>query len=289
MQPLFLRTLNTQQDFYDAAALLESEALLPIENPDIAVGFFDGAKMVAVGHRRRELLLGICIAKAYRGQQLLGGLITELLKSAINAGYDQMFLFSKPENRQFERLGFSCVANSGQASMFEYGWPDIDSWLDGLQQKLPLNGKSLAALRIRTIDFCPALFSVIEQASSVCEQLILWAEGETDIGQFQQLEKACADLPNCQLIAPSAYVLSADFFPDYFCGRDNHALVQSQLAAAIFCERIVLGLNIKKVFVIEGKVGESMQEYQRALSSYSVPLQPISAKPQSVEVLHGKE
>ncbi|MGF1701679.1 hypothetical protein L4D09_15415 [Photobacterium makurazakiensis] len=279
MQPLFLRTLNTEQDFSDAAALLESEALLPIENPDIAVGFFDGAKMVAVGHRRRELILGICIAKAYRGQQLLGGLITELLKSAIDAGHDQMFLFSKPENRQFEQLGFSCVANSGQASMFEYGWPDIDYWLDDLQQQLSVNDKSLAALRVRTTDFCPAIFSVIEQASASCEQLILWAEGElTDIDQFQQLQKACADLPNCQLIAPSAYVLSADFFPDYFCGREDHALVHSQLAAAVFAERIVPALNVEKVFVIEGRAGESMQEYQHALSNYSVPLQPILAK-----------
>ncbi|MGF1684170.1 hypothetical protein [Photobacterium minamisatsumaniensis] len=283
MQPLFLRTLNTEQDFSDAAALLECEALLPIDSPDIAVGFFDGVKMVAVGHRRRELILGICIAKAYRGQQLLGRLITELLKSAIDAGYDQMFLFSKPENRQFEQLGFSCVANSDKASMFEYGWPDIGYWLEGLQQQFSMSDRNLAVLRLRIADFCPALFSVVEQAAASSEQLLVLAEGElTDTHQYQQLKQACDGLPNCQLIAPSAYVLSADLFPDYFCGIENHALAHSQLAAAVFAERIVPALNVKKVFVIEGMAGESMQEYQHALSNYSVPLHPIAAKALSV-------
>ena len=63
-----------------------------------------------------------CIESAHQGGELLGELVTELLRIGHGAGYDTFFVFTRPQSAaSFQALNFRPLVAHHRVTLLEYG------------------------------------------------------------------------------------------------------------------------------------------------------------------------
>ena len=218
---------------------LSRAGLQPDTNWDTTVLLKEDGQILGCGSRKGNLLKCIAVDPSSQGQGLLGTLITALRQDAFEAGYDHLFLYTKPENRTlFSSLFFYPVARTSHVLLMENRRGGIEEFLDTLE--VPAREGKIGAIVMNADPFTLGHQYLIRQAAKDCDWLYVFVLSE-DAGCFSardRLEMVCrgtADLKNVTVHPTGDYLISAATFPSYFLkDQGNVDREHCQLDLAVF-------------------------------------------------------
>ena len=271
-----LRDLLTPADRQRATALLHSQGLLMPEHTESGVGLYHGDALVATGFLGGGRLMGLCVAKEYRGEGLALTVVDHLLKEALAAGCGHVFIFTKGEEAQtFAAAGFSLLVRTedegregeekGQpdVALLEWGTPHLENWLQEVREEaehaplaetLPVGRLPVGAVVVNANPFTRGHAYLLEQAAQVCSRLYVFVLCE-DVSVFpfarrlELVRQGVARVPQAVVLSGGPYIISRHIFPSYFTGQQGLAKAHTTLDATLFAKRIAPALNITARFV----------------------------------------
>jgi [citrate (pro-3S)-lyase] ligase len=245
--------LSFGPDIARARALIERNRLTYEELWDDLVGIHEGDELIAVGARAGNILKMLVVEPSRQNGTLLGEIVTDLVRRGFVAGYDALFVFTKPEYAvSFESLNFSLLAGHERAVLLEYGG-GLERWLSSCRHMLRpgLNG----AVVMNCNPFTMGHRYLVETAARQLDNLYLFVvQEERSIFpfsvRFRLVQEGVRDIPNVILLGTSDYAVSGATFPAYFLKRDDPiALIQMELDLALFANRIAPFFGISRRFI----------------------------------------
>jgi len=177
-------------------------------------------QILACGSRSGNVLKCIAVDPARQGEGLTGQLLTILRQEAFRAGFDHLFLYTKPRNRQlFEPLLFHPVAQTRQVLLMENRRGGIRRFLEGLDNS---HGQGKIGCIVMNADpFTLGHRHLVEQAAKACDWLYVFVLSE-DRGTFSaadrmaMVRRGIAHLCNVTVHSTGSYLISSATFPSYF-------------------------------------------------------------------------
>lgn len=226
----------------EARELMERNGLSFEEGYDDLVGIHEAGRLVAVGGRAGNILKMFAVEPSHQGGPLLAEMVTELVGRGLSAGFDSLFVFTKPEYAGiFESFNFSLLASQGQVLLLEYG-KGLERWLAS-HRSLVRSGTN-GAVVVNCNPFTRGHRHLVEQAAARVDNLYLFVVTE-DRSLFpfsvrmRLVREGVADIPNVLLLDTSHYSVSNATFPTYFLKKnDPVARIQMELDLNLFCSRI---------------------------------------------------
>jgi len=239
-------------DLMEARDFLERNGLAFEEGYDDLVGVHDGGELVAVGARAGNILKMIAVEQSRQHGPLLGEITTFLVGRGFAAGFDSLFVFTKPEYAvSFEVLNFSLLTSHGRVALLEYG-RGLERWLSSHRHLVRegLNG----AVVMNCNPFTLGHRHLVETAAGQVDHLYIFVVREDrsvfpfDV-RFRLVNEEVRDLSNVLLIDTSFYAISSVTFPTYFLkGADHIVQIQMELDLALFASRIAPFFGISRRF-----------------------------------------
>lgn len=252
--------------------LLQNAGLTPEEQPEQAVLLWDEDTLAATGSRQGNLLKYLAVDPAYRGEGLLATILTALRQEAFRAGFDRLFLYTKPENEQlFTPLLFYPVARTEQVLLMEDKKDGIRSFLE----TLPVDdtATTVGAAVMNCDPFTLGHRYLIETAAAQCDRLYVFVLSE-DKSHFPAADRlnlvklGTADLSNVTVLPTGPYLISSATFPTYFLKeRDKAETVQCALDIAIFTQYYAPKFRITRRFVGTEPLSPMTNLYNEALKA----------------------
>jgi [citrate (pro-3S)-lyase] ligase len=244
--------LSCTNDVRDARLFIERNGLSFEDGYDDLAGIHEGGELVAVGARAGNILKMFAVEPSRQNGTLLGEVTTFLINRGFNAGFDSLFVFTKPEYAvTFETLNFSLLASHERVALLEYGG-GLERWLSSHLSMVRegLNG----ALVMNCNPFTLGHLHLVESSSRQVENLYLFVVREErsvfpfDV-RFRLVAEGVADLANVLLLDTSSYAISGVTFPTYFLkGDDQVARIQMELDILLFASRIAPFFRISRRF-----------------------------------------
>ena len=240
-------------DRREARNFIRRQGLAFEEGYDDLACSYDGGVLVAVGARAGNILKMLAVAPSHQGGPTLGEIVTALVERGFAAGFDSLFVFTRPENTvTFEALNFSLLASQTQAALLEYGG-GLERWLAAHRRILAPghNGCVVANCNPFTLGHR----YLIETAASQVDNLYLFIVREDrsvfpfDL-RYRLVRAGVRDLPNVLPLDTAHYAVSGATFPAYFLKKnDSVAKIQMELDATLFASRIAPFFGIATRFV----------------------------------------
>ena len=232
--------------------LLACAGLQPDTQWDTTILLKETGEILACGSRKGNLLKCIAVDPACQGQGLLGTLVTALGQDAFEAGYDHLFLYTKPENRMlFSPLFFYPVARTAHVLLMENRREGIAQYLDTLEA--PVRAGRIGAIVMNADPFTLGHQYLIRQAAGQCEWLYVFVLSE-DAGCFaakdrlELVRRGTAELRNVSVHPTGDYLISSATFPSYFLkDRGSVDREHCRLDLAVFTRWYVpkFGINVR--------------------------------------------
>lgn len=249
--------------------LLESCGL-KYEKLDYMVALFDSDNnAIACGGYEKSTVKCLAVSENERGSGYLNTIISHLLQRLLNGGYDNISIFTKPENEQmFVSLGFKLYARADKAIFMERG-SGFDAYLKNLSQykKEGVNG----AVVMNCNPFTKGHLHLVEYASKHCDNLYVFVVSEdksffpTDV-RFELVKNGVSHLENVTVIQGGPYIISSSTFPSYFLKEYSDVTKShTQIDVSLFGEYIAKTLNITKRFVGEELTDRVTLEYNNSM------------------------
>src|SRR5512137_969583 len=121
--------LSCSHDVMEARHFIERNGLSFEDGYDDLAGIHEGGEIVAVGARAGNILKMFAVEPSRQDGTLLGEVTTFLINRGFSAGFDSLFVFTKPEYAvTFEALNFSLLASHEKVALLEYGG-GLERWL----------------------------------------------------------------------------------------------------------------------------------------------------------------
>jgi len=269
-----------------ARELVERNGLSFEEGCDELFGVFESGHLVATGGRAGNILKMLAVEPSHQGGALLGEVVTELVSRGLSAGYDSLFIYTKPEYiSTFEALNFSLLANQGRVALLEYG-RGFQKWLatHNADVRSGING----AVVVNCNPFTLGHRYLIESAAKQVDNLYVFVVREDrsvfpfDV-RFQLVKDGVRDLTNVVVLDSSRYIVSGATFPTYFLKKDDPvARIQMELDVTLFASKIAPFFGITRRFVgtepncpLTGGYNMAMQ---RILPAHGIELSIVERK-----------
>lgn len=199
---------------------LTGMGLHPDASWDTTVLLKEGEEILGCGSRKGNLLKCIAVDPGLQGQGLLGTLVTALEQNAFEAGYDHLFLYTKPENRMlFSPLMFYPVARTSRVLLMENRRNGIGGFLECLDA--PVREGKIGAIVMNAAPFTLGHQYLIRQAARRCDWLYVFVLSE-EAGCFrasdrlEMVRRGTAELKNVTVHPTGDYLISSATFPSYF-------------------------------------------------------------------------
>ena len=284
-------TLNSERKA--ARTLIEASDLAFEDKVDVMVGIYENERLVATGSRTGNILKMLAVAPDHQGGSTLGELVTELVMNGQRAGYESLFVYTKPEFIvSFQSLNFSLLASQEKVALLEYG-KGLAAWLESKRDlvRSGLNG----AVVVNCNPFTNGHLYLIENAACQADNLYVFVVREDrsvfpfDV-RYRLVEQGVRHLPNVILLDTSCYIVSGATFPTYFLKKDDPvARIQMELDVTLFASKIAPFFGVTRRFVgtepncpLTGGYNLAMQ---RILPTYGVDLQIIERKQAAAGVI----
>ena len=268
--------LNTWKSF------LEDANLTPDMSVDKTVLMWDESELVATGSRKDNVLKCIAVSKDHQGENLTASLITELRKDAAESGFNHLFLFTKPENKEvFSSLFFYPVAQTDKVLLLESKKNGISDFLNSLT-KAKENG-IIGSIVMNCNPFTLGHQYLIETASKECGHLYVFcvSEDKSDFSftdRFEMIKRGTKHLNNVSILPTGPYLISSATFPDYFIkDKDKKEEIHCLLDIEIFKTYYAPYFSISKRFVGTEPISHSTDMYNSALKE-NLPKSGIELK-----------
>ena len=269
-----------------ARELVERNGLSFEEGCDELFGVFESGHLVATGGRAGNILKMLAVEPSHQGGALLGEVVTELVSRGLSAGYDSLFIYTKPEYiSTFEALNFSLLANQGRVALLEYG-RGFQKWLatHNADVRSGING----AVVVNCNPFTLGHRYLIESAAKQVDNLYVFVVREDrsvfpfDV-RFQLVKDGVRDLTNVVVLDSSRYIVSGATFPTYFLKKDDPvARIQMELDVTLFASRIAPFFRLVRRFVGTEPTCKLTEGYndamRRILPVYDIELVVIERK-----------
>lgn len=260
-----------------------AEAALTAEDmPEKTVLVWDGEELIATGSRQGNLLKYIAVDEMRQGEGLTATVLTALRQDAFQAGYDHLFLYTKPKNKyMFSSLFFYPVAQTDTVLLMEDRKNGIQSFLETLPSETG-EGKVGAAV-MNCNPFTLGHRYLIETAAKACDKLYVFVLSE-DKSQFPATDRLAlvqagtADLANVTVLPTGPYLISSATFPTYFLkDREAAQTVQCLLDIEIFTKYFVPKFGITHRFVGTEPLSPMTCMYNEALQAH-LPIKGIAVQ-----------
>lgn len=268
---LFDRLQGQKQNIWEA--FLEQAGLHVDTLPEKTALVFDGDTLVATGSREGNLLKYITVDELRQGEGLTATVLTALRQDAFRAGYNHLFLYTKPRNKyMFSSLFFYPVAQTQDVLLMEDRKGGIQSFLDSL----PCDGQggTVGAAVMNCNPFTLGHRYLIETAARQCGRLYVFVLSE-DKSQFPAadrltlVQQGTADLPNVTVLPTGPYLISSATFPTYFLkDRESAQAVQCLLDIEVFARYFVPKFGITRRFVGTEPLSPMTNLYNKALKTH---------------------
>lgn len=235
-------------------ALLEKEGLTPDENLERVVLLWDGDTLAATGARQGNLFKCIAVSSDYQGMDLTATVLTALRQDAYLSGCERLFLYTKPQNRDyFQTLFFYPVASVSQVLLMESPRNGIQDFISSLPAA-PSSGETGAAV-MNCNPFTKGHRYLIETAARECSRLYVFVLSE-DLSEFtarqrmEMVRRGTEDLHNVTVLPTGPYLISSATFPTYFLkNRDQAEDIHCLLDIRIFLKYFVPHFGITRRYV----------------------------------------
>ena len=278
--------LSCVTDVRAARDLIEQSGLAFEEGFDELAGVHESGELVAVGARAGNILKMFAVEPAHQSGDLLGELVTELVNRGFSAGFDSLFVYTKPEYATtFEALNFSLLASHERVVLLEYG-KGLEHWLAS-QRPLVRPGHN-GAVVMNGNPFTLGHRHLVESAARQVDSLYLFVVREDrsafpfDV-RLRLVRAGVADLSNVVVLDTSHYAVSNVTFPAYFLKEcDPVATIQMELDLVLFASRIAPFFAISRRFAgtepycgVTAGYNEAMK---RVLPAYGIEVVEIERK-----------
>ena len=242
------------------------------ENTDSTVLIWEADTLAATGSRKGNLLKCIAVDDAFQGQGLTATVLTQLRQDAFAAGYNHLFLYTKPKNLlQFQSLFFYPVAQTDQVLLMEDKPQGITRFLDTLA---PVKaGGRIGALVMNCNPFTLGHRYVIETAAKECDHVYVFVLSEAQppfpaADRLQLVKEGTQDLENVTVFPTGPYLISSATFPTYFLkDRDQAVTAQCGLDIAVFSRYYIPKFGITHRYVGTEPVSLLTNAYNCALKA----------------------
>ena len=274
MEDIYIRKIDLS--YPEEVILLQSflvQQNLRLESDiEVAFGAFDlDNKLVACGAASGFLLKCFAVDSSFRGQNLLGPLVSALTQERFATGHYNLSIITRASNEMlFYNCGFNTVVRTKDLVMLEnqvdgpaaYAQPFFQPGDEALQ---------VGAVVMNCNPFTLGHRHLVEYAAKHCDVLHLFVV-ETDRSAFptsvrlRLVQEGTADIPNVRVHLSGRYIISSATFPTYFLKADEDAAaMQSQLDVTLFAERIAPVLCITKRFVGQEPLDRTTARYNVAM------------------------
>ncbi len=225
------------------------------EDIEYAVGLFEEDEIVACGCCAGSLLKGFAVEERFRGENILGSIISALVANRFSAGYYDIFIISPSQNSKlFVNCGFYPIARTKKLVFLEYRPDGIEGFFTKIGQR-EIQGGIVGAIVVNCNPFTLGHRYLIEYASARCDLLYIFVVQEEKSAfpfkvRLPLVEEGVADLPKVRVNTGGNYIISSATFPTYFLKqKDDGVKMQAELDAEVFASRIAPILSIKIRFV----------------------------------------
>ena len=270
---------------------------LEFEEPiDVLYAAFDDEKIVATGALSGQIIKMMSIDPTFRGTNLIGQLLSEIMNYAFQMGQDHLFIYTKPEYHDtFIHLGFYQICMTDHVALFENRPEGFNRYISEIRGKLENVSGSIGAVVMNCNPFTLGHQHLIEVASAEVDTLIVFVLSEdkstfpSDV-RMRLVRAGTAHLNNVVVCETGPYMVSAATFPSYFL-NEGHAKVQVQteLDAKLFGQKISKKLGITKRFLGEEPFSPTTEVYnnslQETLKQFDVDVKIIQRKSINTEVI----
>ena len=245
---------------------------------EAAYGVFDEKEsLLGCGCCAGSLLKCFAVDEALRGQNALGSLISRLVENRFEAGYDDLFVITRPKNKPlFTSCGFYALAETTDVLMLENKKNGPERFYSGFcSENSPQPSHSLkegvGCIVMNCSPFTKGHLGLIAFAASHCSLLHIFVVEENrsafpfDV-RYKLVQEGTAHLPNVKVHPSGPYMISSATFPTYFLkeGEDT-ARIQSELDITLFASRIAPIFHITKRFAGEEPFDPITRRYNEAM------------------------
>jgi [citrate (pro-3S)-lyase] ligase len=242
------------------------------EDVEESIGYFDAGNLVATCSLSGKVLKGFAVSEQYRGTNLTGSLVSEILKRLSRRGIFNSFVFTKKANAGvFTALGYSLLAAGGQIVLLENGLDTIKDYQRKLRTYAGGNTDN-GSIVMNCNPFTRGHRYLIENAAKQCSGLYIFVvEEDRSVFPFRErirlVKEGTEDLGNVTVIPGGDYIISSATFPSYFLKKkDERTESQALLDMDIFTRYIAPVLGISKRFAGSEPYDELTAEYNRVMA-----------------------
>ena len=285
--------LSSGSDLKAARRLIERNELTFEDGFDAMYGIHENGELIAVGARAGNILKMLAVDPAYQGGAILGEILTGLVSSGLAAGFESLFVFTKPEySTTFQALNFTLLANQEKVAFLEYG-KGLRNWLESNRSLIRpgING----AVVVNCNPFTNGHRFLLETAARQVDNLYVFVVKEDrsifpfDV-RYRLVKEGLRDLGNVQVLDTSRYIVSGATFPTYFLKKDDPvARIQMELDVTLFASKIAPFFGISRRFVgtePNCKLTDGYNEtMRRILPVYGIELVVVERKQASTGVI----
>ena len=248
-------TLQFAPDRAELAAFLQAHHLRLEEDVEAAFGLYnENDALLGCGCAAGRVLKCFAIDESLRGQNGLGLLVSHLNNDRFAAGYDHLFVLTRPHNKAlFTGCGFYPVAETEEVLMLENRKRGVEKFARKLP-KAPEGVTDIGAIVMNCNPFTLGHQALIRRAAEACGFLYVFVvEEDRSVFPFadrvELVRRGTADLPNVQVCHSGPYMISAMTFPTYFLKEtEDPSAIQSALDITIFGRCIAPALGITRRF-----------------------------------------
>jgi len=228
---------------------------LRLDALDTYVGIYDGEdRLVGGGGLSRNVIKCVAVSREVRNESLSSELISRLREKAFADGYDNVFVFTKPENEAiFRSLAFHTVGRAQRALLLESNPRGVSSYTERLRLQCCRGRNGVVVVNCNPLTL--GHLHLIKSAAARVDNLYIIVVSE-DSSAFTYKERrdmiaeAVRELPNVSLIEGGSYIISAATFPSYFIKEASDAAqAQMELDIDIFNRHIAPTLDVVVRFV----------------------------------------
>lgn len=252
-------------------ATLMQRCSLDMPQLDYYVGVFtsDG-RLVGGAGLHRNVIKGVAVEAEARSDGLTSSLISYLLTEARSRGYENVMVFTKPENRKiFEALSFCHVAETDEAVLLESNPNSLRHFKASLRGAVSQTDEK-GSVGVAVMNYNPLTRGheyLIKQAAKKVDTMVVVLVSE-DVSEFTlaerraMLQQCVAAYENVRIVESGCYAISAATFPSYFLKEPSSAAqVQMRLDLDLFCRHIAPSLQASVRFVGSEKSDELTAQY----------------------------
>ena len=238
---------------------------------ECAFGIFCGEVLCGCGCAAGNTLKCFAVDESLRGQNALGMLISYLSAERFAAGYDDLFVFTRPHNRElFSGCGMYPLCETESVLLLENQRDGVERFVRSVPTASE-GVRDIGAIVMNCNPLTNGHLSLIRYAAAHSEFLYVFVVEENRsefpfVDRIGLVREATRKMPNVCVQPSGKYMISGITFPTYFLKEtESPSKIQSELDIMLFAEQIAPLLHIGKRFAGEEPFDAVTHEYNEMM------------------------